>query len=52
MKHGKNPTKAQKIRIQKCGLDPDNWLVVKDCAECFLIVHRISDQTRILKSKA
>ena len=29
MRHGKKPTRAQKIRIGKAGLAPENWLVVK-----------------------
>jgi sarcosine oxidase gamma subunit len=42
VKHGKNPTKAQKIRIKALGLNPDEWLVVKDCKDCFQLVHRVS----------
>lgn len=48
MKHGKNPTKAQKIFIKACRLNYENWLVVKDNAQAFEIVHRISGKTRKL----
>ena len=48
MKHGKNPTRRQKERIKKLGLNPENWLIVKDCQECFEIVHRLSGKTRKL----
>jgi hypothetical protein len=46
LKHGKKPTRAQKIRIKFKGLNPDNWLVVKDCPQCFEVVHRVSGKTR------
>ena len=49
MKHGRRPTKRQKILLKKYRLDPSNWLIVKDCAECFEIVNRISGKTRKLK---
>lgn len=46
MKQGKNPTVAQKKRMAKYKLNPDNWLIVKDCREEFLIRHRESGATR------
>ena len=49
LKHGKRPTRAQKIRIKSFGLNPENWLVVKDCKDCFEVVHRVSGKTRTLK---
>lgn len=49
MKHGRNPTKKQKMFLKKCGLNPQNWLIVKDCRECFEIVHRVTGNRRILK---
>lgn len=49
LKHGRRPTRGQKIRIKSFGLNPDNWLVVKDCKECFEVVHRVSGKTRTLK---
>lgn len=32
MKHGKNPTRKQKVLIQAARLNCENWLVVKDTA--------------------
>jgi hypothetical protein len=52
LKHGKRPTRAQKIRIKSLGLNPENWLVVKDCRECFEVIHRVSGKTRKLKKEA
>lgn len=40
MKHGKRPTVAQKQIISSAGLNPDNWLVVKNTTFCLEIVHR------------
>jgi len=47
-KHGKNPTRAQKERLEKLKLNPGNWLVVKDIPGCFEIVHRVSEKRRKL----
>ncbi len=48
MKHGKKPTKRQKILLKKFKLDPRNWFIVKDCGECFEIVNRFSGNRRKL----
>lgn len=48
MKHGKRPTRRQKALIQAAGLNPDNWLVVKDTKPTMTIVHRVSDKTRVI----
>jgi len=40
MKHGIRPTKKQKIFLKKFKLNPENWLIVKDCGQCFEIVNR------------
>ena len=45
MKHGVKPTREQKKLIQKWGLDPAMWLVVKDQPEKMELVHRYSDKT-------
>lgn len=29
MRHGKRPTRAQKIRLGQAGLSPENWLVIR-----------------------
>lgn len=51
MKHGKRPTRKQKLILRKYKLDPDNWLIVKDCAECFEIVNKVSGKTRRFNRK-
>lgn len=51
LKHGKNPTRQQKIRIKFHKLNPDNWLVVKDSIEIFEIVHRVSGGIKTFKKK-
>lgn len=49
MKQGKNPTVRQKKRIARMGLEPENWLVVKDTPEEMVIVHRFSGQVRTME---
>lgn len=49
MKHGRRPTKRQKLILKKFNLNPQNWLIVKDCSECFEIVNRITGNRRKLK---
>ena len=46
MKHGKKPTRAQKMLIQKWKLDPAVWLVTKDKPDEIHLVHRYSDKTK------
>lgn len=49
MKHGKKPTVAQRKLMQKWGLDPANWLVVKDTPSEMVVVHRhFSNNTKII----
>ena len=48
MKHGKRPTVAQRKYIQSSRLNPENWLVVKDTPEEFVIRHRLSDKEKRL----
>lgn len=40
MKHGKAPTKAQKILLRSYRLAPDNWLIVKNTDKEMTITHR------------
>ena len=44
MKHGKKPTRSQRIFIRSKRLNPDNWLVVKDTPSDMLLVHRHFDR--------
>lgn len=50
MKHGRNPTMAQKARIKSLRLNPEHWLVTKDCPTCFELVHRVTGKTRRLET--
>jgi hypothetical protein len=52
MKHGKKPTVKQRDRIKSLNLNPENWLVTKDCPACFELIHRVSGKTRIVKREA
>ena len=49
MKHGRNPSKRQKIFLKGFNLNPENWLIVKDCSECFEIINRFTGKRRKLK---
>ncbi|ADY54884.1 hypothetical protein Sgly_3161 [Syntrophobotulus glycolicus DSM 8271] len=48
MKHGKRPTRAQKIRLKEAGLNYENWLVVKATTEGLEVVHKYSGKTRTI----
>lgn len=48
MKQGKRPTVAQRKYIQRFRLNPENWLVVRDNNEEFIIRHRLSDKEKRL----
>ena len=45
MKNGKRPTLNQKKFIKSKGLDPADWLIVKDTPEEMQIIHRYSSKT-------
>jgi hypothetical protein len=40
MKHGKRPTRKQKLLIKSRRLNPANWLVIKDTPDSMEIIHR------------
>ena len=46
MKHGKNPTKAQKRIIAYYKLDPADWMVSKATDKQLCLVHRYTDKIR------
>lgn len=53
MRHGKKPTRKQKIRLGQAGLAPDNWLVVKQKRNGELVIlHKHMDIIRILPALA
>lgn len=43
MKQAKNPTRRQKIYLQKKCMNPADWLVAQDTPEKMVLVHRHSD---------
>ena len=45
MKHGRNPTRAEKKMLQKWKLKPEDWLITKNTPEQMELVHRYSDRT-------
>lgn len=51
MKHGKNPTRKQKIMIKSARLNYENWLVIKDTAEELVIQNRQMGKTRTLRKE-
>lgn len=51
MKHGKNPTRQQKILLKYYHLNPDNWLVVRNTDKELHIIHRHTDNVRVLKKE-
>lgn len=49
MKNGKRPTRQQKIRLKGLGLNPENWLIVKNKPGGELVIlHRHTDTVRVV----
>jgi hypothetical protein len=48
MKSGKKPTKNQSIFIQSHGLDPKDWLIVKNESHQMVLVHHVTSDTKYL----
>lgn len=46
MKQAKNPTRRQKIFIQKKRMNPADWLVAQDDNEKMVLVHRHFDSVK------
>lgn len=46
VKNGKKPTVAQNILIKSKGLNPNNWLVIKNLSDKLIVLHRIAQTTR------
>ncbi|WP_169824217.1 DUF6906 family protein [Clostridium formicaceticum] len=51
MKHGKRLTKKQKLFLASKGLNPENWLSVKNTSEKMVFVHRQREKTRTFDKK-
>lgn len=49
MKRGKNPTRQQKILLQKKRMNPADWLIERDTPEKLVLRHRHFDSvTKII----
>lgn len=48
MRKGKSPTRAQKILLGYYGLNPADWLVVKNTSNEMTVVHRHTNMARTL----
>jgi hypothetical protein len=49
MKHGKKPTREQRKLMEKCKVNTEDWLVVKDEPSKMTLVHRHFDnKTKII----
>lgn len=49
MRHGKKPTRKQKILLDKVGLIPESWLIIKQKPTGDLVIlHKHTDQIRIV----
>ena len=51
MRHGKKPTRKQKIRLGRVGLSPENWLIVKDTPVELVVVSRAALLKRTGKTR-
>lgn len=51
MKHGKNPSRKQKMIIKAARLNYENWLVVKDTAEEMVIQNRQTGKLRAIRKE-
>lgn len=49
LRHGKKPTRKQKIRLSQVGLSPENWLVMNQKQDGELvIIHKHTDKIRVV----
>ena len=51
MKHGKNPTRKQRMLIKSARLNYENWLVIKDTAEELMIQNRQTGRSRTIRKE-
>ena len=51
MKHGKKPNRSQRKLMEKWGINPGVWMVVKDTPGEMHLVHRFSDSTTRIVTK-
>ena len=51
MKHGKKPTVKQKKLMRELGLNFDSYLVERETSDELVIVHRLTDKTKVIKKE-
>ena len=51
MKHGKKPTRKQKMLMQAAHYNCEDWLVIKDTAVEMVIQNRATDKTRTIRKE-
>lgn len=51
MKHGKNPTRKQKMLIKSARLNYENWLVVRENAEEIVLQNRQTGKIRSIRKE-
>ena len=51
MKHGKRPTVRQKKLMRELGITNDSWLVERETNDELVIVHRLTDKTRVIRKE-
>jgi hypothetical protein len=49
MKHGRKPTRAQKMLIEAARLNPADWLIVKNLPHQLHIIHRDTGNARVIE---
>ena len=53
MRHGKKPTRKQKIRLGQAGLAPENWLIVSQKPDGSLVIlHKRTNNIRVVPPPA
>ena len=51
MTHGKRPTVRQKKLMRELGITNDSWLVERETNDELVIVHRLTDKTRVIRKE-
>lgn len=51
MKHGKRPSRSQKEMLTYYGLNPNNWLIVKNLDDQVEITHRETGRIRRIERR-
>ncbi len=52
MKQRRRPTRRQMVEIQESGLTPSNWLIERDTPSEMVLVHRYTNDVRVIQKGA